>query len=316
MAASDAYDVLVLVHDFPYRSLPSEVATANEVTAAAARPRPRDRPDILPVYVSLTSGEPPPETKALLDDEGGGRAAAARRGRGVPAIAPVARVGGAQRGAAGADGPWRPGWPALAADRTSYGADSAMTAGRAATQPPPADAALSERDSLDLAAGRRRRRSPRPSPCRTRTRRSTRRPAHRRRPVVLKLDARRARPQDRHRRRRASGCTATTAVRGAARRLFAAARRHGLAIRGLLVEPMAEPGIELIVGLRRDPPFGPAVLVGLGGILAEVLDDVAIRLGPCRPRRRPWRCSTSCAALAARRGPRPARRSIAPPSPG
>ena len=42
MAASGAYDVLVLVHDFPYRSLPSEVATANEVTgallAATARP--------------------------------------------------------------------------------------------------------------------------------------------------------------------------------------------------------------------------------------------------------------------------------------
>ena len=36
MAASGAYDVLVLVHDFPYRSLPSEVATANEVTGAAA----------------------------------------------------------------------------------------------------------------------------------------------------------------------------------------------------------------------------------------------------------------------------------------
>ena len=35
MAASGAYDVLVLVHDFPYRSLPSEVATANEVTRAA-----------------------------------------------------------------------------------------------------------------------------------------------------------------------------------------------------------------------------------------------------------------------------------------
>ena len=35
MAASGAYDVLVLVHDFPYRSLPSEVATANDVTPPA-----------------------------------------------------------------------------------------------------------------------------------------------------------------------------------------------------------------------------------------------------------------------------------------
>jgi acetyltransferase len=51
-------------------------------------------------------------------------------------------------------------------------------------------------------------------------------------------------------------------------------------VRGLLLEPMAEPGIELIVGLRRDRWFGPVVLVGMGGTLAEVLDDVAIRLAP------------------------------------
>ncbi|MCI0346906.1 MAG: acetate--CoA ligase family protein, partial [Chloroflexi bacterium] len=49
---------------------------------------------------------------------------------------------------------------------------------------------------------------------------------------------------------------------------------------GLLVEPMAEPGVELIVGLVRDPQYGPAVLVGLGGILAEALDDTALALAP------------------------------------
>ncbi len=43
---------------------------------------------------------------------------------------------------------------------------------------------------------------------------------------------------------------------------------------------MAPAGIELIVGGRRDAVFGPAVLVGLGGILAEVLDDVAVLLAP------------------------------------
>jgi hypothetical protein len=64
MAASGAYDVLALVHDFPYRSLQSEVNTANEVTAALLAAT-ADRPDILPVYVSLTSGEPPPETKKI-----------------------------------------------------------------------------------------------------------------------------------------------------------------------------------------------------------------------------------------------------------
>jgi hypothetical protein len=70
------------------------------------------------------------------------------------------------------------------------------------------------------------------------------------------------------------------AVYGAALTLLEAGRRHGLTVRGLLVEAMAGPGIELILGLRRDPQFGPAVLVGIGGILTEVLDDVAIRLAP------------------------------------
>jgi hypothetical protein len=54
----------------------------------------------------------------------------------------------------------------------------------------------------------------------------------------------------------------------------------GVVVRGLVVEPMAPPGVELIVGLTRDPGFGPLVMVGLGGVLAEVLDDVALRLAP------------------------------------
>jgi len=47
-----------------------------------------------------------------------------------------------------------------------------------------------------------------------------------------------------------------------------------------LVEAMAPPGVELVVGARRDPVFGPIVLLGLGGTTAEALADVTIRVAP------------------------------------
>jgi acetyltransferase len=50
-----------------------------------------------------------------------------------------------------------------------------------------------------------------------------------------------------------------------------------------LVEEMAEPGVDLVLGARRDPVFGPIVLFGLGGTTAEALADVAIRLAPLAP---------------------------------
>jgi acyl-CoA synthetase (NDP forming) len=48
----------------------------------------------------------------------------------------------------------------------------------------------------------------------------------------------------------------------------------------LLVQKMARPGTELILGARRDPVFGPVVLVGLGGIFTEIFRDTAIELAP------------------------------------
>jgi acyl-CoA synthetase (NDP forming) len=45
---------------------------------------------------------------------------------------------------------------------------------------------------------------------------------------------------------------------------------------GMLVEIMAAPGLEMIVGARRDPNWGPVVLVGLGGVWTEALGDVRL----------------------------------------
>jgi acyl-CoA synthetase (NDP forming) len=51
-------------------------------------------------------------------------------------------------------------------------------------------------------------------------------------------------------------------------------------IAGVLVAQMAQGGTELILGTKKDPIFGPVVMVGLGGIFAEVLRDVALQMAP------------------------------------
>ncbi len=51
-------------------------------------------------------------------------------------------------------------------------------------------------------------------------------------------------------------------------------------IKGCLVSPMADKGVEIIIGTKIDDQFGPVIMVGLGGILVEVLRDVAFRVLP------------------------------------
>ncbi|HET9457353.1 MAG TPA: acetate--CoA ligase family protein [Candidatus Limnocylindrales bacterium] len=273
-AASGAYDVLVVVHDFPYRSLPSEVETAREVTAELLRAT-ADRPAILPVYVSLTSGEPPPETKRQLDEAGG---VPLLRGT-VEAFRAIAHLAAweAHQDRRVADGPVRAGWPALARDRTPWGHERTVPAPDA----PVAAVALAERDSLALlaAAG-----LPvveaLPAPDASAAVAAARDVA---RPVALKLDADGLAHKTEVGGLRL-GLVGDDAVRGAAEELLALGRRleaeGRVTLRGLLVEPMAGPGVELIAGLERDPQFGPIVVVGLGGVLAEVLDDISLRLAP------------------------------------
>lgn len=49
---------------------------------------------------------------------------------------------------------------------------------------------------------------------------------------------------------------------------------------GWLIEEMAAPGQEMVIGGLRDPQFGPLVMVGLGGIFVEILGDVSFRICP------------------------------------
>lgn len=55
-------------------------------------------------------------------------------------------------------------------------------------------------------------------------------------------------------------------------------------IDGVSVQQQVPAGVEVIVGMTKDPQFGPVIMFGLGGILVEVLRDVAFRLVPLEPR--------------------------------
>jgi acetyl-CoA synthetase (ADP-forming) len=72
------------------------------------------------------------------------------------------------------------------------------------------------------------------------------------------------------------------AVADAAQDLLAAARPEDGDV-GLLVGAMVSGTRELIAGFVRDDQFGPCVMLGIGGVLAEALGDVAFRLAPLEP---------------------------------
>jgi len=55
------------------------------------------------------------------------------------------------------------------------------------------------------------------------------------------------------------------------------------AIQGIAVQEMVAGGKEVILGMTRDPSFGPLLMFGLGGIYVEVLKDVAFRVAPIGP---------------------------------
>ncbi len=55
-------------------------------------------------------------------------------------------------------------------------------------------------------------------------------------------------------------------------------------IEGVAVQKMALAGTEVIIGMSKDPQFGPVMMFGLGGVFVEVLKDVAFRIVPLEPK--------------------------------
>jgi acetyltransferase len=68
----------------------------------------------------------------------------------------------------------------------------------------------------------------------------------------------------------------------AARAAFAALESiaEGKDFRGAIITPMVEGAVEVLLGLSRDPQFGPVVAFGLGGVYTELWQDVALRVAP------------------------------------
>jgi acetate---CoA ligase (ADP-forming) len=100
-------------------------------------------------------------------------------------------------------------------------------------------------------------------------------------PVVLKIQS----PDIAHKTEAGGvrvGLADAQAVGQAYDQIIASAKAHApeARIEGVSVQEMVRGGTELIVGVQNDPLFGPAVMVGLGGVYAEVFKDVSFRLAP------------------------------------
>jgi acetyl-CoA synthetase (ADP-forming) len=70
------------------------------------------------------------------------------------------------------------------------------------------------------------------------------------------------------------------AAEGAVRELEQLARGGGLRLDGVLLEEMAPPGVELVIGGLIDARFGPVLMLGLGGVFVEVFGDTVFRVCP------------------------------------
>ena len=82
----------------------------------------------------------------------------------------------------------------------------------------------------------------------------------------------------------ALGLDGAAALEAAASEMAASVERAGHGLRGFLVQRMVDPGVEMIVGVVHDASFGPVVACGGGGVTAEAMRDVAVRITPLTDR--------------------------------
>jgi acetyltransferase len=103
-------------------------------------------------------------------------------------------------------------------------------------------------------------------------------------PVVVKIDS----PDIAHKSDVGGvrvGCGDAATVRAAVGEMLDEVRRRAPAARldGVLVQRMIAGGREMILGVKTDPRFGPAIVCGFGGVFVEQLRDVAVRVPPIGP---------------------------------
>lgn len=84
----------------------------------------------------------------------------------------------------------------------------------------------------------------------------------------------------------ALGLASAADISAAFDRIVASAKQHvpDATIEGVAVQRMEKQGTEVIIGITKDPQFGPVLMFGLGGVLVEVLKDVAFRVVPINQR--------------------------------
>jgi acyl-CoA synthetase (NDP forming) len=77
-----------------------------------------------------------------------------------------------------------------------------------------------------------------------------------------------------------------THVKKAFDSIIQSARKHfpNVQIDGVTIQKMAASGVEIIIGITRDPQFGPVIMFGLGGVFVEIIQDVSFRILPLTSR--------------------------------